>query len=81
MLELILALGSLLTGLLVPIGLGLGLAAGQADAAGQDQHMGGDGVPFPVVCQLHPVKEFCQAFVLAGIEQLSRHTHKGLIFG
>jgi hypothetical protein len=73
------ASGGFFTGLLMPVCLGLRLAAGQADATGQDQHVGGDGVPFPVVRQLHLMEEFREAFVLACLEQLSRRTYKGRI--
>jgi hypothetical protein len=58
-------LGGLFASTLVPIGLGLRLAAGEADAAGQDQYVGGDGIPLLVVRSLHPMKELGEALVLA----------------
>ena len=79
--QLVLTLVGFLAGLLVPIRFGLGLAAGQADASGQYQYVGGDGIPLLVASQLYLVQDLCQVLVLARIEQLSCCAQECLIFG
>ena len=79
MLQLLFAPGGFLTSLLVPFSFGLGLAAGQTDATGQNEDLDLDRISPALNCTLCLVQEFSQFLVVPCLEKCFGPLPRGLI--